>query len=388
MKHCHCSDIEFIFPFDGDCLNVRDGKLGKLGLIVPVKLKSDIGHDIYINDVKAVEKEGVYSAECELLGYRNAIHVCDKTNNTDTKITVFWLPDSTQKYRISSDDNIIFLQDITKNKDVYTSIFDNPYLAVYKKAHDLYGAKVHINLFYEFDDHARSFFSSPREYFNLSMMTDKFKEEFQANSDWLKLAFHAHSEFPDKPYKYATREKITTDCIKIIKEIIRFAGPDSISDTTTVHWGEGNKECIRGLRSLGLKNLAAYFDQDDSGEYIVSYYHQDDQELCAHLHQRDFYYDRREDVFFAKIDCVSNIGSISEVMDKIKAVSSDPHTGGFVSVMIHEQYFHSDYINYEPDFEQRVLGPAKYLFDLGYTGSLVSDVLKEPHHRDANAFKK
>ena len=32
------------------------------------------------------------------------------------------------------------------------------------------------------------------------MMTDRFKEEFKANSDWLKLAFHANSELPDKPF--------------------------------------------------------------------------------------------------------------------------------------------------------------------------------------------
>ena len=41
-----------------------------------------------------------------------------------------------KRFRISSDDNILFLQDINKNKDTYSSIFENPYLAMYKMAHD------------------------------------------------------------------------------------------------------------------------------------------------------------------------------------------------------------------------------------------------------------
>ena len=36
--------------------------------------------------------------------------------------------------------------------------------------------------------------------FNLSQMTDAYKAEFEAASDWLKFAFHARQEFPDYPY--------------------------------------------------------------------------------------------------------------------------------------------------------------------------------------------
>ena len=50
-----------------------------------------------------------------------------------------------KRFRISSDDNILFLKDLSEGD--YKSIFDHPYLAVYKKAHDLFGAKVHLNLF-------------------------------------------------------------------------------------------------------------------------------------------------------------------------------------------------------------------------------------------------
>lgn len=385
MSNCNTCYIEFLFPLNGDCVNKYDGKEDGYTLTIPVKVRAKSGKEIYINQQKAQENEGVYTANIPLIGYRNAILCENRTDNEQKKITVFKFDNCTQKYRFSSDDNIIFLQDITKNKDVYTSIFDNPYLAIYKKAHDLYGAKAHINLFYEFDDKARSLFSTPREYFNLSMMTDKFKEEFRANADWLKLAFHAYSEFPDKPYEYATKDKIVEDCKKVVEEIIRFAGEEVLSDSTTVHWGEGNRECIRGLRSLGIKGLTGYFDADDSGRYIVSYYLS--QEEAKNLHTRDAWYDESEDTFFVKIDCVSNIGSLKSAMDKIESAVNNPHTGGFVSVMIHEQYFYPDYVNYEPDFEDRILEPCKYLTAHGYTGSHVTDIIKEPHHRKVKAFR-
>jgi hypothetical protein len=62
-------------------------------------------------------------------------------------------------------------------------------------------------------------------------------------------------------------------------------------------------------------------------------------------------------------------------MADVKEVVSAPHRGGFVSIMIHEQYFYKDYKNHRPDFEARVLEPAKYLFENGYRGTFLSELL-------------
>ena len=193
--------LEFIFPIDGDCVNERDGSATQNGVCVNVKVKADENSDVYICGKKAEYQDGVYSMDVEFCGYRNIVVAEDRANGEEKKIAGYYLPNAVKKFRVSSDDNIIFLQDITKNKDVYNSIFENPYLAIYKKAHELYGAKVHLNLFYEFHPEEKTRFSDKsREYFDLSMMTDKFKSEWQANSDWLKLNFHAKSDKPDKPY--------------------------------------------------------------------------------------------------------------------------------------------------------------------------------------------
>ena len=375
--------LEFVFPVDGDCLNSRDGDLNGNTLTFTVKVKAPEGHEIYICGNKAEYDGECYTAQAEISGYRNTLTAEDKTNGECEKISVFKLDDVEGKYRVSSDDNILFLQDLTKNKDTYKSIFENPYLAVYKKAHDLYGAKVHLNLFYEFIPNEH--FTQHTEYFNLTMMTDKFKDEFIANSDWLKLAFHANSEFPDMPYKDTTFEQMREDCIKVCREIIRFAGKECINDTTTIHWGEVNREGVRALRSLGFKSLTGYLTFNEDGTPLVAYYL--DKEQTKHADTRDFWYDKDEDMMFARIDLVTNIGSYDFVMSKIKEIVAHPHRGGFVSTMIHEQYYHSDYSGYLPDFENRVLDVCKYLYENGYKGCHVADAVKENHLCDCEMFK-
>ena len=163
----------FVYPIDGDVLNEYDGEVRGGKLYIKAKVESD--SPVKINGVDAEKCGDFYTAEVCINDGKTSL-VAEGENVTD-EISVFTLKKHIGYYRLSSDDNIIFLYDINKNKDKYNSIFDNPYLAVYKKAHDLYGACVHINIYYEMTaEHI--YFSEKREYFNLSMMTDKFKAEW------------------------------------------------------------------------------------------------------------------------------------------------------------------------------------------------------------------
>lgn len=367
-----CENMKFIFPVDGDCINEYDGKKDGNSIVINVKVKACENKNVLICGKKADYNDGVYSAEVAITGYRSTLTATDE-NGDECKIAVFKLSDPVGKFRLSSDDNILFLQDITKNKDVYKSIFENPYLAVYKKAHDLYGAKVHLNLFYEFiptED-----FKEHTEYFNLTMMTDKFKSEFEENSDWLKLAFHAKTEYPDMPYKNTTKEEITEDCVKVCREIIRFAGEKSMNSTTTIHWGEVNREGVRALRAIGFKSLTGYLTFNTDGSPLVAYYL--NKEQVKHADIRDFWYDKDEDMMFARIDIVLNLHDYKWVMEEMERITNHDGRRGFVSMMIHEQYFHKDYKGYLPDFEKRVLDACKYLYDRDYKGAHVSEVAEE-----------
>ena len=375
--------IRFISHIDGDCVNDRDGVKINGGVRIDVTVSAPIDADMYLNEQKMLYEDGLFHAKFDIIGYRNALVAKDMASGEPTKITLLYLQKAVGHFRVSSDDNIRFLQDINDHKDEYTSIFDNPYLAIYKKAHDLYGAKVHLNLFYEFDDEARKRFSNDRKYFNLSMMTDKFKDEFIANSDWLKLAFHSKAEKPNAPYKFASPQTIMNDCIDVHREIIRFAGKECISNSTTIHFGEANIECMRALRSMGYRSFTGYFTLNE-GKPFVSYY--TPAQLIEHVTNRDFWYDTNEDILFAKIDRVTNMGPLTECMDVIKNAVNDPHQGGFVSIMIHEQYFYEDYVAHKSDFEARILEPCKYLYERGYIGAHISEITKEDDLCDFSAF--
>ena len=385
----HCltdSPIRFVFPLHGDCVNERDGRESDGCVYIRARVAAPADAEIYIDKQRA-EFDGEYhTAEVSVRGYRNTLVAEDRISGNACKVAVYYMPDTVGKFRLSSDDNILFLQDLTKNKDVYTSIFDNPYLAIYKKAHDLYGAKVHLNLFYEFHGNHKNFSGEGREDFNLSMMTDKFKEEFRANSDWLKLAFHSRSEHPAKPYQFATAEVIREDCEKVCREILRFAGPECLNDTTTIHWGEANKECARALRAMGFRSFTGYFMHNEKGEPTVSYYIPDG--FIDHIGERDFWYDTEEDILFGRIDLVLNLKTLDWVMEQMREILAHPHRGGFVSIMIHEQYFHKDYIAHLPDFEERILEPCRLLFENGYKGEHICEMTKERHLRDFPAFGK
>lgn len=373
---CKSNATRFLFPIDGDCINIRDGITVNGGLDFTAKMASAPGCQLTVNNIPANEENGVYSVQLHVEPGLNTLHAQNETDGTTAIISVYFLPSAVNKYRISSDDNILFLADITANQDSYTSIFDNPYLSVYKKAHDLYGAKVHLNLFYEFDQEAAKYFTDIRPDFNLSMMTDKFKPEWEANADWLKLSFHARKEFPPCPYQYASAETITADYLSVRKEVLRFAGEATFSpDVTTIHYGEANPACVAALRDLGLKALTGYFEIGSTGVPLVAYYAPIP--LTLHIGERDFWRDTEMGVTFGRIDRVTNIGTFESVMEDLHNIIAHPHRGGLVSIMIHEQYFHQDYLGYLPDFEARVLEPAKLLFESGYEGSLIKEVISE-----------
>ena len=369
------SKTHFLFPIDGDFLNAKDGDREEEGAVIVARVAAAPHSRVLINGREATETEsGLYRASICVCEGQNTLCAKNCTDETSAEISVYYTDRTEGKWRISSDDNILFLADITKNQDRYTSIFDNPYLAVYKKAHDLFGACVHLNLFYAFDRAAARFFSEARPDFDLSMMTDRFKAEWEANADWLKLSFHARAEKPDKPYQFASPETITRDFLDVRSEILRFAGEKTFSsDVTTVHWGEANPACVEALRELGHRGLAGYFELNDDGTPLVSYYAPVD--LIKHVGERDFWRDHEMEMTFARIDRVTNIGTLQSVMEDLEAIMAHPHRGGFVSVMIHEQYFYKDYVNYLPDFEARVLEPARLLSEHGYKGCLIKDIL-------------
>ncbi|MEA4889547.1 MAG: hypothetical protein VB070_08820 [Clostridiaceae bacterium] len=351
--------LTFIFPLDGDMLNGYDGQETEQALEITARVSAPKGSVITINGFPAAFDGAAFQAKVSLTERDNTL-TARAQNGGQQQIRVYWLKNSTGKFRVSVDDNIHFLKDLARNADRYTSIFDNAYLRVYREAHERYQAKVHLNVFYQEDG------------FDLSMMPLKYKSEFKEVSSWLRMQFHAEQEFPDKPYQFASYATVKRDYERIAEQLRRFAGYEDLAPTTTVHWGELNREGGRALHDCGLRCLMGYFQKMDD-RWIVSYYLNEQQ--CEHMAGRDFWMDHESGMTFGHIKRVMNIGPKSGIIPDLEQACRNPHTAGFMEVMIHEQYFYPDYMNYLPDFRERILDTLEWITAAGYKPAWVSDAI-------------
>ena len=145
------------------------------------------------------------------------------------------------------DDVIWVFRDLTRQRPA--SMFDNAFLKVLKEVHDKYGAKVQLNVFYRTD------FYYGNDEFTLADMTDAYKAEWEAASDWLKLGFHSKQEFPDYPWVNASYQDVKEVFEMIHGEICRFAGEKTFAWYTVPHWLTFSKEGCRALADCGIKAM-------------------------------------------------------------------------------------------------------------------------------------
>ena len=229
---------------------------------------------------------------------------------------------------------------------------------------------------YEYGEDEMVDFAEHKEPFNLSMMTDRYKEEWIANSHWLKLSFHARKNYPNAPYANATADEVIADMEKVHREIIRFAGRETLSNVTTLHFGASNLQVTRALREIGYRCLAGYFEIDKKGRTLVAYHYPE--ELVRHVGGRDFWKDNQEDIMFARIDYVLNYPQDPAVtIENLELIAQDKHRAGFISLLMHEEYFYPDYKNSRLRFEELILEPCRWCFEHGYRGSLLGDIVYE-----------
>lgn len=355
----------FLSPIDGDVLmSVEDGFVKDEKLITTVQIRSQKNQRILINDVLAKEQDGNYLAEISLSKRKNLITAKNLDSGESIEIIVYWFKNAYKTYRLGVDDVIWCFENVYKNQDVYSSIFEDPFLNIFKRLHDKFGTFVHMHLFYQNEDGS----------FNLSMFPDKYKNEFKANSDWLKFTFHSKSEFPDSPYKNATYEQVFSEGKQVEKEILRFAGKEVLSKITSQHWADSNLKATRAFRDLGFPCIDAYFIFDDNGEPMVSYYL--DKEQVKHAQSRDFWVDNSEDIIFIKDDIIINevpLDKIDSFMESLSAKKGNC----FHYLLIHEQYFYKDYFNYESDYEDRIIKTVEWCHKNGYKPSTISSIVFE-----------
>jgi hypothetical protein len=352
--------IKVSFPVDGDMLTGRDGIVKDGSLLTKVKISDAGGSSITVNGNPAKYDGKLFLGDVLLKDYKNVIEVTDKVSGDKQNLTVYWLKNIEGKYRFSLDDNILFLKDLNSNATKYKSIFENQYLGFLKQVHVTFGSKIHLNLYYQTDG------------FNLSQMTEKYKNEWKDNAAWLRLSFHALQDDPDRPYLNSGYDEVKRDCAMVKEQIKRFAWEEIMDTETTLHWGAAKVEGCRALRDSGYKILAGYFVVGKNQE-PVSYYLNEDQKL--NLSKRVAWRDNKEEIIFSRINIVINLYKLEEIVPYLDAIKKDPDRSAYMDVMIHEQYYHPTYKDYQPDYRQKVLTTMKWVTNNGYKPAFLNEVL-------------
>ena len=290
-----------------------------------------------------------------------------------------------KKYFFSFIDDVIWaFRDVTRQKPA--SLFDNGFFKILKNAHDNYGLKVQLNLFYRTD------YAYGADEFTLSEMTAAYKDEFIASSDWLKLGVHALQEFPDYPFINATYDDVYKVYSMIKSEIVRFAGEGSFGYGLIPHWLPVRKDC--GVEMLGVTagKREEYSGDPDSLPYghsfrllqgktpeamtytrvtknvaisrsVCSYNHIDDPGFEQNDKVLGYRYDKETGLIFKKLDDEFDLNqyTLAELKEELK--NRADHT--LMCIGNHEQYYYSDYAMYQPEYEAKIYEMARTLRDAG-----------------------
>ena len=329
------SQITIDFPLDGSVLNKHHGLESDECLQISVRGKAPQNTEISINGVKTLCPNGSFSTTIALKQQFNIITTDSFSSHKD--ICVIWDKNSFKRYNFFIDDNIFFLTDIYKKR--FKSIFESFYLAKLRGFHKKYGAKFVLNVFFR-NDH---------EAFDISQFPDRFKGEWDANTDWLRLAFHAFSEFPGNPYGEHFPDKLPEHFALVREQITRFAGEKTFCPPCIIHYYDVKSVAsIKFLKANGTTALA-----------ICNFPQEMENTLMNILYERD------SGLFRMPVDFFCNCQAITQIRDTLQKCIAKPWKDT-VNIGTHEQYSFPFYANYIPDHFERIETALRIVTENGY----------------------
>ncbi len=350
-----CTDaLRITSPWSGDILNRHDGEETEESLTIAVEGAARPGAAVQVNGVETrADDDGRFACRVSITERRTRLTA--RSGDASDSVVVLWDKASFPRYRFSVDDNIEFLKDLGTRPDDYPSLFDHWYLAFWRRMHEEFGAKIHINIY----------FQTVERDFTLEQMPDKWKDEWIANSEWLHLSFHALQNLPNRIYKDATPERVGRDYDLVVEQIKRFASDAVLTSETTVHWAEAPKDACRALRARGIDRLIGIFRKRRPDQIITTGYYLD-AATCEHIAGRDYWYDEETDLLFIDCDQVVNSYPLDQIVPCLEQQAANPHTAELIELLIHEQYFREEMEIYQPDIQDKVRAALTWVTERGY----------------------
>jgi hypothetical protein len=341
-------------PIHGAVLNHRHGRQDQHSLTVRVKGRAPLGARVLVNGCEATRAGDTFAAEVRLTeAWTDLTATSQSPSGAATHtVRVLWDRWSRPRYRFSIDDNSFFLRDLARNRPA--SLFDCFYLDGLRRLHREYGAKFTVNVFQ----------TTPESDFSLTDFPALYQSEWREHGSWLKLAFHAFSEFPDRPYEYAAPTRLAHDLDLVAGEIRRFAGEEAYALPTVLHWGMCPPACLPVLHERGVRALSGMFRASSNGRYDVNY--NLDAVRSEYLGHHDALVDLESGITFSLIDIICNNTKVADTVAKLAALAAAPDTAEIMDLFTHEQYFWPFYRNYVPDHFERLEAAIRFVTEAGY----------------------
>jgi hypothetical protein len=362
--------LEITSHRNGEILNHIHGKETSDGLLVQIRGIATPQSLVTVNNVVAKRNDREFAAEVLLTQKINTIvaKAKDKFGERSLAIVLVYDKNSFKRYAVRIDDNSFFFADITRNQPKY--LMDHFYLKKLKEFHDKYGSKFILKCFYR-NDH-------DQDKFTLDKATDIYKSQFEDNSDWLHLAFHALGEFPDRPYQQCTEKQLANDYDLTMKELVRIAGDKSCTPPTNVHWAMLAPQNFHVLKERGLKILTSSgfmsnriivdgeIQQLKNTSCDIGFFYE--QDVAHHMLNKRCFYDPDYDLFLSRSFFCFNIDTPEQIEEKIKEQDEKIKDTGceVIECVGHEQYAYPHYFNYLPDYFDRLETSCKVPALLGY----------------------
>lgn len=349
-------------PRHGAVLNLHHGRSTDGGLEIVVEGSANLLNAVSVNGAPAARAGTRFSAPVFLREGETEITAVTQSPSGTRRhsIRVLWDRIPYQRYGFFIDDNSFFLTDIARNR--YRSIFDCFYLKQLKELHDRYGTKFVLNLFYR-NDH-------DKDRFTLAEFPDIYKCEWEDNAPWLRLSFHAYSEFPDRPYQYAPGETLANHYDLVRDQIVRFASERVFAPPSVIHWAMATSTGLQALAERGVKMLSGMFLNSRTAVGASADSRPDigyslDIERSEYLARHSVLYDFDYEIYFVRVDLCCNLDT-KEALAKQLAARFAAKNPDFISMATHEQYSFPFYANYIPDHFDRMETAIRIVTERGY----------------------
>lgn len=339
-------------PFHGAVLNHRHGSTVEGGLVIRVGGEAPAGTRVTVQGQAAKREGDRFIAEVTLREKETDIEAVSEGGGqrSQAQVRVVWDRHSQPRYRFAIDDNSFFLRDIFQKK--YKSLFDCSYLAMLRDLNAKYGAKFVLNIYYTTDDG-----------FDLTRFPDRYRSQWKDNAHWLRLAFHARANDPGRPYQEAPVERLLADLEQVNEQIHRFAGPETFSPPTVIHFAMIRPEAFKPLYQKGVRVLSGLFRRSGT-KWDINY--ELDDERSEWISRHDAWKDFASSIVFSMIDIVCNSTPLEKTVPTLEKVVADANRAEILDLFTHEQYFWPFYKNYLPDHPQRLDAAIRFVTERGY----------------------